>query len=101
MTIKTKTPLTIEVDQETLQKIERLKDKRNERSASAVIRAALDDIDLSKIRVSKEEHRQISVRLDPAQRSMLLKVAKEQNSSLGYILRTAVSLMAERELSDG
>lgn len=92
------TPLTFDVDANTLEKIEALQATGPYRSVSAVMRAALDSFDFAEFRPIESPHRQISVRIAQDQRQKLRQTAKKAGVSLGELLRSAVLAMADRML---
>ncbi len=81
-------PFSIEV--EFLDRLnEPVRDGKAE-SVSALIRAALEHYDFANVVVLHPAQLQISVRLPPALRQTLRKVARSRHTSIGQLVRAAV-----------
>lgn len=91
-------PLTFDVEGDTLLKIEALKQKNGRRTNTAVVVDALRNFDFSKANVSKNNHRQFSVRLDGDLKERLKEEAKANEVSLGALVRLAILKLADEEL---
>jgi Arc/MetJ-type ribon-helix-helix transcriptional regulator len=83
-------PLTFDLKAGLLSKIENARQRLGAKSNSEVVRHALSVIDLSKLQLPAQEHRQISVRLPVKQKAALLKLAKQKKVSAGELLRAAL-----------
>lgn len=60
---------------------------------SDVIRHALASFDLRSYEPVREDHSQVSVRVDEKQKGALVRVAKQKGVSIGEILRAALEVM--------
>lgn len=84
------TPLTINIDSETITAIEAFKERTQSASTSAIIRAAIERFDFDQLESPAKEAKQISLRIDPTVRDKLKSVAKAQGVSVGFILRECI-----------
>lgn len=84
------TPLTINIDSETITAIEAFKERTQSESTSAIIRAAIERFDFDQLDTPAKEAKQISLRIDPTVRDKLKSVAKAQGVSVGFILRECI-----------
>lgn len=87
---KAAAPVTFDLPLDLLAKIETCRRALGLDTASAVIRAALERFDFAGCQPPHVPHRQISVRLDPDQRSALKRYAKIKDVSVGVLLRMAI-----------
>lgn len=88
------TPLTFELPSSLVDRIHACRGRLGLKSASDVVRRALDGFDYAGFQTPAREQCQISVRLAPDQRRMLLKAARQKKVSAGEILRAAIEAMA-------
>lgn len=84
------TPLTFDIREDLLKKVNSFKTKSRARSVSEVIRHALDTFSFTKFKPQVKNHKQISVRIPEDMRIALTKNAKVKNVSLGELLRAAL-----------
>jgi predicted transcriptional regulator len=84
------TPLTFNIDADTVAAIDAFKDRTHSESTSAIIRAAIERFDFDQLNAPAKEAKQISLRIDPAVRNRLKSVAKAQGVSVGFILRECI-----------
>ena len=63
------------------------------KTASEVVRLALEDCDFESYRPSHDPHRQISVRISARQRATLKRYARTKQASVGELLRLALELL--------
>ena len=83
-------PLTFDLKDELLAKLESLQQKVGAPSKSEVIRHAISVFDYSSYQPAEKGHRQISVRLPLKQKATLLKLARQKKVSVGELLRVAL-----------
>ena len=84
------TPLTFDIREDLLKKVNSFKAKSRARSVSEVIRYALDNFSFTKFKPEIKNHKQISVRIPEDMRVALAQNAKTKNVSLGELLRAAL-----------
>jgi Arc/MetJ-type ribon-helix-helix transcriptional regulator len=94
-------PLTFDLKEELIQKIDTLRGAWGATSTSDVIRLALDRYDLSTYRPPERTHRQISVRLPARTKQELFRVARQRRVSVGELLRTALESLPVRSAKAG
>ena len=83
-------PLTFDLPVSLIEKLAAQQKKLGLRSASEVVRLAIDEYDYDRFEASNEEHRQISVRLPANMKGKLAKYAKKKKVSVGELLRVAI-----------
>ena len=83
-------PLTFELKEELLYKLNDFKIKYDARSVSEVIRLALATYNFNHYQPVDEVQRQISVRLPDDLKSELIKRSKQSGVSIGELLRAAI-----------
>ena len=83
-------PLTFDLTDALLGHIEACRRGRGFRSASEVVRLALQRFDFAGCRPPRDEHRQISVRISVDDRAMLRRLARQKNVSVGELMRLAL-----------
>lgn len=88
-------PLTFDLTQNLLKKVEVFQKKNDIRSKSKVIREAIDRFDYAEFKPEVEDHCQISVRLPLAQKRELVKVKRQKKVSFGVLLRAALEALPE------
>jgi len=87
-------PVTFDLPEEQLARLERSRVSAGLRTTSEVVRAAIDGFDFESCTPHVEgARRQISVRLSPEQRAMLKRTATRKGTSIGELLRLAVESM--------
>lgn len=84
-------PLTFEMDPEMGEALQAFADDHSLRSVSAALRLILQSTDLGSLNLPQKETRQFSVRVPPETRDRLSEISKKKNTSIGEIIRTAVS----------
>jgi Arc/MetJ-type ribon-helix-helix transcriptional regulator len=87
-------PVTFDLPEDLLSKIELVMKKKGFNSISEVIRAALYDCDFNSYKKDEKDHKQISVRLSDKQRSTLKRYSKSKGASVGELLRVAIDEMS-------
>jgi Arc/MetJ-type ribon-helix-helix transcriptional regulator len=90
-------PLTFDLPVSLISKIESHRKKYGLKTASEVVRFAIDNFDFEGCRPERDPHRQVSVRLASDQRSMLRRFAKKKNASVGELLRFALEGLPARK----
>ncbi|MEY2880649.1 MAG: hypothetical protein RLZZ15_3029 [Verrucomicrobiota bacterium] len=90
---KTAAPLTLDLPQSLLKMIGTQRAARGLDSASAVVRLALDAFDFEGCAITRDPHRQISVRVPAEQRARLKRYAKLKRASVGELVRLALEAL--------
>ncbi|MEM1222728.1 MAG: ribbon-helix-helix protein, CopG family, partial [Verrucomicrobiota bacterium] len=90
MTSQSTSPLTFDLQEDLLKKLEQLKRQSGAKSVSELVRFAVSTFDSSSFVADATKHRQISVRLSPDQRKLLLKLSKQNKVSVGEVIRAAL-----------
>jgi hypothetical protein len=83
-------PLTFDLSLSLIGKIDSLRRKHGLKTASEVVRHAIDAYDFEACAPVRDPHRQVSVRLTSAQRAMLKRYARKKDVSVGELLRFAL-----------
>jgi replication initiation and membrane attachment protein DnaB len=83
-------PLTFDLKEDLLAKLDELRAKHGVPTKSEIIRHAIAVFDFSAFQPDTRSHRQISVRLPPKQKATLLKYARLKAVSVGELLRVAL-----------
>lgn len=86
-------PLTFDLPESLVEKIEVLRRERDLKSVSEVVRLAVDEFDFTRCEFATDPFRQISVRIGTAQRGLLKRVARQKHASVGEVLRRAVEAL--------
>ena len=86
-------PLTFDLPDSLITKIESLRRQRNLKSVSEVVRLAVDEFDFTTCEFSTDPFRQISVRVADAQRGLLKRVARQKRASIGEVVRRAIEAL--------
>lgn len=89
-------PLTFDLPLSLLSKIEACRRGRSLKTASEVIRLAIDAYDFEQYKPARDPHRQISVRISGRQRATLKKFARTKRASVGELLRLALEDLPAR-----
>lgn len=87
---KSSAPLTFDLPLALIAKIKTLRNGHGLKSASEVVRLAMDKFDFERCTPNSVPHRQISVRITTDQRAMLKRYAKKKDTSVGELLRLAL-----------
>ena len=90
-------PLTFDLPVSLIAKIESHRRGYGLRTASEVVRLAIDEYDFEGCKPERDVHRQVSVRLTSAQRAMLRRYSRQKNASVGELLRFALEGLAPRK----
>lgn len=90
---KPSAPLTFDLPESLIERIETLRKGHGLTTASEVVRNAISGYDFETCAPTRDPHRQISVRITTDQRSMLKRFAKTKNASVGELLRLALEAM--------
>ena len=88
--MKPAAPLTFDLPESLIAKIGKARKGHGLGSASEVVRLALSRFDLSGFKPSHDRHRQISVRIAGAMRVALRRTAKQNDASVGELIRAAL-----------
>ncbi len=86
-------PLTFDLKEELLAKIESARGSLDMATNSEVIRHAIETFDFASYSAPVKAHRQISVRLRMDSKQRLVKLAKKHDVSVGELLRTAIDAL--------
>jgi len=92
-------PLTFDLPLSLISKIETSRRSRGLKTASEVIRLALEQYDFEAYHPNHDPHRQISVRISARQRSALKRHARSKHASVGELLRLAVEKLPTKASS--
>jgi Arc/MetJ-type ribon-helix-helix transcriptional regulator len=98
---KVRAPLTFDLSESLLKKVDDYREKAGYASNSEVIRNAIQEFDFSGYRSDDKAHRQISVRIDSARKQELLRIARQKKTSVGELLRAALEGLSEPPVSAG
>ena len=90
-------PLTFDLPISLIAKIESHRRRYKLKTASEVVRLAIDEFDFEGCRPARDPHRQVSVRLGTNQRAMLKRYARKKNASVGELLRFALDALPARK----
>ena len=90
MTQVATSPLTFDLHQDLLIKLQQLQRQNGARSISEVVREALAVFNPGRLSAKSKKHRQISVRLPNELRSHLTQLSRKYKLSAGEILREAL-----------
>jgi Arc/MetJ-type ribon-helix-helix transcriptional regulator len=88
------TPLTFELPKSLVDRIHECRGRLGLKSASDVVRRALAGFDYAGFQCSPHEQSQISVRLTPDQKRILVRTARQKKVSAGELLRAALEELA-------
>lgn len=86
----TPAPLTFDLEQSLVEKIENTRDSLGFQSTSEVVRHAISKFNFDRYKPEAADHRQISVRLPGDMRSLLKKQSRAKSASIGELLRVAI-----------
>ena len=89
-------PLTFDLTQPQVAKIESVRRTLNLSTASEVVRLAIAEFDYAGYEAKRPPHRQISVRLAPELRDKLRRLAGRKNVSIGELLRVALESLTTK-----
>ena len=91
-------PLTFDLPVSLVGKIESCRKRQALKTASEVVRLALDGFDFDACVIARDPHRQVSVRLDSAQRATLKRFSRRKDASVGELVRVALEKYTSKEL---
>ena len=94
---KPSAPLTFDLPESLIARIETCRKGHGFASASEVVRTAIAGYDFESSEPSRDPHRQISVRITADQRATLRRYAKKKNASVGELLRLALEAMPAKK----
>jgi|SRR5580692_4897328 hypothetical protein len=83
-------PLTFDLPLSLIGKIQACRRGHGLKTASEVIRLALERYDFEDYKPTRDPHRQISVRIGARQRAALRRYARSKDASVGELIRLAV-----------
>ncbi len=87
---KSSAPLTFDLPRSLIDKIQAIRKGRKLKTASEVVRLAIEQFDFDSCEPDHEPHQQISVRITAVQRAMMKRYSKSKDSSVGELLRLAL-----------
>ncbi len=100
MAVNYAAPLTFEIDLDSFARLSGLAARTGSGNLSQVIRRALEDYDFSRFEPKTSDHRQISVRIDPALREKIAETARIHDASFGEVLRAALDALSKKPLRE-
>ena len=89
-------PLTFDLPLSLITRIESIRRGRTLKSASEVVRLAIDQCDFDDCEPEHDPRRQISVRITPKQRATLKRHARKKRASVGELLRLALDSLPSK-----
>ena len=90
---KPSAPLTFDLPESLIARIETCRKGHGFATASEVVRTAIAGYDFESCEPSRDPHRQISVRISADQRAMLKRYARKKDASVGELLRLALEAL--------
>lgn len=93
---KPSAPLTFDLPESLIARIESCRRAHGLKTASEVVRAAISGYDFEACKPARDPHRQISVRITPGQRAMLKRYSRQKDASVGELLRFALEALPAR-----
>jgi hypothetical protein len=90
---KPSAPLTFDLPESLIARIEACRKGHGFTTASEVVRTAIASYDFEDCEPLRDPHRQISVRITSDQRSMLKRYARQKDASVGELLRLALEAL--------
>lgn len=87
-------PLTFDLPTSLIEKIEICRKGHSLKTASEVVRLAIQQFDFAACQFDRDPHRQISVRVNPTQRALLKRCARQNDGSVGELIRLALENLA-------
>ena len=93
---KNSAPHTFDLPLSLIAKIHAVRKVRRLKTATAVVRLAIEEFDFEGCVLLHEPHRQISVRITAAQRAMVKRYAQSKDSSVGELVRLALENLSVR-----
>lgn len=93
---KPSAPLTFDLPESLIARIEACRRSHGFKTASEVVRTAIAGYDFEACKPTRDPHRQISVRITANQRAMLKRYSRQKDASVGELLRFAVEALPTR-----
>lgn len=93
---KPSAPLTFDLPESLIERIEACRRGHGFKTASEVVRTAIAGYDFETCAPTRDPHRQISVRITPDQRSTLKRYSRQKDASVGELLRLALESLPTR-----
>ncbi|MSU49847.1 MAG: hypothetical protein EXS37_12310 [Opitutus sp.] len=93
---KPSAPLTFDLPESLIARIETCRKGLGFATASEVVRAAVAGFNFESCSPVRDPHRQISVRIAPEHRAMLRRVSRQKDASVGELLRLALEALSAR-----
>jgi Arc/MetJ-type ribon-helix-helix transcriptional regulator len=90
---KPSAPLTFDLPESLIARIETVRKGHGFTTASEVVRTAIAGYDFDNCEPTRDPHRQISVRITAEQRAMLKRHSRQKDASVGELLRLAIEAM--------
>jgi hypothetical protein len=90
---KPSAPLTFDLPESLIARIEACRRGHSYATASEVVRTAIAGFDFEDCEPARDPHRQISVRITSDQRAMLKRYARQKDASVGELLRLALEAL--------
>jgi Arc/MetJ-type ribon-helix-helix transcriptional regulator len=90
---KPSAPLTFDLPESLIERIESCRRGHGFATASEVVRAAISSFDFATCKPDRDPHRQISVRITSEQRATLKRYSKQKDASVGELLRLAIEAL--------
>lgn len=95
-TIKSSAPLTFDLPESLIERIEACRKGHGFATASEVVRTAISEFEFSTCKPDRDPHRQISVRITADQRATLKRYSKQKDASVGELLRLAIEALSTK-----
>ena len=86
-------PLTFDLPESLITRIETCRRGHGFKTASEVVRTAIESYAFESCEPSRDPHRQISVRISGDQRTKLKRFARQKDASVGELLRLALEAL--------
>jgi hypothetical protein len=83
-------PLTFDLPESLIAKIETCRKGHGLKTASEVVRLAIEQFDFASCKFTRDPHHQISVRVNSVQRALLKRCARQNDGSVGELIRLAL-----------
>jgi Arc/MetJ-type ribon-helix-helix transcriptional regulator len=94
---KPSSPLTFDLPESLIARMEACRKAQGFPSASAIVRAAIEGFDFERCQPARDPHRQISVRVETADRQRMRKISKKKDASVGELLRQALEALLSKQ----
>lgn len=90
---KASAPLTFDLPESLIARIAACRKGHKFKTASEVVRLAIENFDFESCEPARDPHRQISVRVTANSRAMLRRFARQKDASIGELLRLALEAL--------